>query len=75
MYQGKWEVTGKWNRSGSSKDYDSVLLYTALFTCERASSAVQVVGKCWSLHNPQKLYMRQISYKNYILDFPEDYLR
>ena len=47
--------------------------YTALFTCsqvcERASSTVQVVGKFWSLD------MHQISYKNYILDFPEDYLR
>ena len=55
-----------------------VLHYTALFTCvqvpERASSTVQVVGKFWSLHNPQKLHMHQISYKNYTLDFPEDYL-
>ena len=40
-----------------------------------ASSTVQVVGKFWSLHNPQKLHMRQLSYKNYILDFLEDYLR
>ena len=43
--------------------------YTALFTCaqlrEWASSTVQVVGKFCSLHNPQKLCMRQISYKNY----------
>ena len=53
--------------------------YTALFTCakvrEQASSSVQVFVKFWSLHNPKKLRMRQINYKNYILDFPEDYLR
>ena len=48
--------------------------YTAQFTCERASSTVQVVGKFWSLQNPQKLSIHQISYKNYILDFPEDCL-
>ena len=56
-----------------------VSCYTALFTCaqvrEQASSTVQVVGKFWSLHNLQKLCMGQISYKNYIPDFPEDYLR
>ena len=48
--------------------------YTALFTCERPSSTVQVVGKFWYLHNPQKLCMDQRSYKNYLLDFSEDYL-
>ena len=42
---------------------------TALFTCNRASSTVQVVGKFWSLHNPQKLCMSQISFKTIYLIF------
>ena len=55
-----------------------VLHYAALFTSaqvrKRVSSTVQVVGKFGSLHNPQKWCTRQISYKNYILDFPENYI-
>ena len=73
VYQGNWEVTGKWNWSGSSEDYDSCFALYCSVHCtqvhEQASSTVQVVGKFWSLHNPQKLCMCQISYKNYKLDF------
>ena len=35
----------------------------------REQRNVQLVGKFWNLHNPQKLSMHQISYKNYKLDF------
>ena len=66
MYQGKLEVTGRWNRSGSNEGYGSILHYNALFTCEQASSTVQVVGRFLNLHNPQKMHMLQISYKKYI---------
>ena len=51
------------------------IILLCLLAREQTSSTVQVVGKFWSLHNPQKLCMCQISYKNYILGFPEDYLR
>ena len=47
------------------KSMTHVSHYTALLTC------AQVVGKFRS-HNPEKLHMCQISYKNYILEFPED---
>ena len=43
--------------------------YTAVLTCKWALRTVQAVGKFWSLHNPRKLHVCQISYKNYILDF------
>ena len=56
---------GKYQKNGTEvvtvKIMTHVLHYTALFTCERASSTVQVVGKFWSLHNPQKLRMRLIN--------------
>ena len=67
--QGKWEVTEKWHRSGSSEDHDSRFTLYCSVHCERASGTVQVIGKFCSLHNPQKLLMRQISYKNYILQY------
>ena len=67
LFSFAWEVTKKYNSSGSSEDYHlcfvlycSVHLRTSAH--KRASSTVQVVGKFWSLHNPQKLCMCQISW-------------
>ena len=64
------------NQNGSSEDSDSCCRFILLCSLVKwPLSSVQVIGKFWSLHNPQKMRMCQISYKNYILDFPGDYLR
>ena len=78
-FKGNGKLQGNETKVVPVKIITHVSHYTALFTCmqvfkERVSSTVQVVGKFWSLHNPQKLHMHQIIYKNYILDFPENYL-
>ena len=58
--------TEKWNRSGSSEDYESYSYYSvhlhasAQAGVKHCTSAV--VGKFWSLHNSKKLHMCKISW-------------
>ena len=65
MYRGKLEQRSE-TEVVPMNIMTHVSCYTALFTCaqerERGPSTVQVVGKFWSLHNPQKLCMCQISW-------------
>ena len=59
-------IKGNWSNGNETKVVPVKIMThvshdTALLTCaqmhELASSTVQVVGKFWSLHNPQKLNM------------------
>ena len=75
MYRRKWEVTESvtvkiiLQYSGYySEDYTRFALYCCAHL-QAALRTVQAVGKFWSLRNPRKLHVCQISYKNYILDF------
>ena len=48
MYRGKWGVTGSWNRSGSSEDYDScVALYCSVHLRATARVGVKHCTSGW----------------------------